>query len=1098
MGRYLLLLVTIIILPFGTKGQSVATDFGKNRIQFHDDFDHWDMYETENFVTYWYGKGREIAHTVVQMAELDNPSIQNVLEHKMNDKIELIVYLDLTDMKQSNLGIEEQFVSQGGITKVVENKVFLYFNGDHNDLRKSLREGIASVYINSMLHGNNLQEIVQNAVLLNLPDWFQAGLVSYMGEEWNPEIESHLKDYFTHPKKKKKDFVRLAKNDPRLAGHSMWNFLANYYGRASISNLLYLTRINRSLENGLLYVLGIDSKELAGQWQDYYEKKFLLQNEPVSEFSHDLELTKPKENIPIGIMRFSPDGHKLAYSLNDHGRVRVFIYDMLTHKKEVLFRYGVRNFEQEADLNYPLLAWEQDGSELSVLYERRDVINLMTFDFTSDNTITDKLSPEYQRVYDMDYWASDTLAFAASTDGFSDLYLYAPVTRESARITEDFFDDLDASVVRFNDQRYILFSSNRTDELLRKQGLDSILPIGPFDLFLLDHQGTNNTLRRLTYSSTSSERQARIAGPDELICLTDLNGRWQRLKVSRLMEDPPLSTIIAQYDRDILRHEFVPSSPVVIDWFQKWNQPFVQITPIDSGAVHYGLSDDELPVMIVSPEQNGAPIDDSRIEEIADPRYNFQTPFPEPPNPAPTTTHGIDQVIEIPLPVVADRDIVEADWLNPSSKNAFDYNPADLVPFDRPRIIAARLKFKLDYFNTTMDNDLLFGGLDSYAGTKREFEPSPLGLLVKSSVKDLLEDYIITGGARFPTTFNGSEYFLVFDNRKRRIDKQYAIYRKSVIEQDPSENNPTHRNQYVSFLGMMKLSYPFDVYNSLRLSGTLRNDREISLATDRGTLDRKTNDAQRFGLKLEWIFDNTRMLDINNLRGTRAKAWTEVVKRFDLNLFEAGPKLQFNNGFMTVLGFDARHYISLDRRTLFALRGTGATSFGSERILYYLGGVENWLFPSFDQGVSVPEGKNFAYTSLAANMRGFKYNARNGTSVVLTNAELRIPVLQYLSRQKIRSSFLRNIQVVGFVDAGTAWHGKDPFGPDNPLNTVVLTNPPTVEVIVNYYRNPLIVGYGAGLRTMLFGYLLKVDYGWNWETKTNRKPLLHFSMGTDF
>lgn len=123
------------------------------------------MYETENFVTYWYGKGREIAHTVVQMAELDNPSIQNVLEHKMNDKIELIVYLDLTDMKQSNLGIGEQFQSQGGITKVVENKVFLYFNGDHNALRKSLREGIASVYINSMLHGNNLQEIVQNAVL---------------------------------------------------------------------------------------------------------------------------------------------------------------------------------------------------------------------------------------------------------------------------------------------------------------------------------------------------------------------------------------------------------------------------------------------------------------------------------------------------------------------------------------------------------------------------------------------------------------------------------------------------------------------------------------------------------------------------------------------------------------------------------------------------------------------------------------------------------------------------------------------------------------------------------------------------------------------
>src|SRR5688572_5394037 len=631
MVRLFLPVLTAILLPLCIAGQNVSTEFGKNRIQYHDDFDTWNMYETENFVTYWYGKGREIAHTVVQMAELDNPSIQNILEHKMNDKIELIVYLDLTDMKQSNLGIEEKFVSQGDITKVVENKVFLYFNGDHNDLRKSLREGIASVYINSMLHGSNLQEIVQNAVLLNLPDWFQEGLVSYMGTEWSPELESRLKDYFTHPKKNKKDFVRLSKNDPRLAGHSMWNFLANYYGRASISNLLYLTRINRSLENGLLYVLGIDSKELARQWQEYYEKKFLLQNEPASGFTHDLELTKQKQNIPIGQMRFSPDASKLAYSLNDHGRVRVYLYDMQSHEKEVLFRYGVRNFEQEADLNYPLIAWEQDGSELSILYERRDVINLMTFEWNTGDIFTDKLSPEYHRVYSMDYWAADTLAFAASTDGYSDLYLFAPVSRQSIRLTEDFYDDLDASVVHIQDSRYILFSSNRTNIALKKMELDSILPIGAFDLFLLDHAVEGNSLRQLTYTTTSSERQARIAGPDELISLTDKDGRSQRLKVSRLLEDPPLSNVIARYDRDILQHEYVPASNVVIDWLQKWNLPFVQTSPVDSGSVYYGTASEVNPIVLIAPEKNDALIDGVKDEEVADPRYYFQTPFPEPP-----------------------------------------------------------------------------------------------------------------------------------------------------------------------------------------------------------------------------------------------------------------------------------------------------------------------------------------------------------------------------------------------------------------------------------------------------------------------------------
>jgi Tol biopolymer transport system component len=99
----------------------------------------------------------------------------------------------------------------------------------------------------------------------------------------------------------------------------------------------------------------------------------------------------------------------------------------------------------ETDLNYPIIAWQPDGSELSFLFERKDVISLMKIDFENEQTLTDKLSPEYQRVYDMDYWSADTLMFSASTDGLSDLYMYAPITRQTTRITDDFYDDLDAS-----------------------------------------------------------------------------------------------------------------------------------------------------------------------------------------------------------------------------------------------------------------------------------------------------------------------------------------------------------------------------------------------------------------------------------------------------------------------------------------------------------------------------------------------------------------------------------------------------------------------------------------------------------------------------
>jgi hypothetical protein len=986
-----------------------------------------------------------------------------------------------------------------------------------------LREGIAQVYIQSLLHGSNLQEVVQNAVLLNLPEWFQEGLLSYIGQEWNPDFETELRDYFTQPKKKRQDFARLARLNPRLAGHSMWYYIARTYGRTSISNILYLTRINRSLETGLLYVLGVDSKQLSMQWEDFYRAQFFGGTKAAPELRHDVKLVNPRKEFFPARMRYSPDGRRIAYTVNDHGRTRLIVYDPTTEKKDVLMRFGVRNYEQQPDFNYPAFAWSPDGRYLAVLSERRDVIIQNLYDTETGEVFRDELSPEYQRVYSMDFWSADTLVLNGTVDGYSDLFLYDPVTRQSVQMTHDFYDDLDATVTTLDGERVVLFSSNRPDETMKKMELDSILPIGQFDLFALKWSGTKGALRQLTFTGEYSERDARMAGPDELICRADVNGRWQRMLVSQLSEDPPLGTLQTRYDRAILGHEYVPGAANIIEVFERYDKPIVQLTPYgkEEASVPVEKIDDKPLDIVVETTETRPGVTPSDTGQI-DPRFLFQTPFPppaekpvtvvttEPPAPRqPAQPTQPTQPIQPIQPVEPEKPIapaqeplppdVPSDWQGVGSqRQGLGYDPSKLVPFHAPRIVAARLRFKAENFNVTLDNSLLFGGLDSYAGEKREFEPQPLGILAKTTIKDLLEDYVITGGVRFPTTFNGSEYFLVLDNRKRRIDKQYAIYRKSVTETDPTGRDPLIRNQFVSVLGTARFAYPFDNFNSIRLSATLRNDRAIALATETSSLDQKTDDAQRFGLKAEWVYDNSRSLDINVRTGTRLKTWAEVVKRFDLNLFEEGKKFQFNEGFMTVLGVDARHYVSPDQRTVFAARFTAATTLGSERILYYLGGVENWLFSQYDQGSAVPTDLNFAYTTLAANMRGFKYNARNGSSVALVNTEVRVPFMQYLSRQKIRSSFLRNMQVVGFFDIGTAWHGADPFSPENPLNTVVLTNPPTVSVTVNYYRNPLVMGYGAGVRTLLFGYILKLDYAWGLETRSSNKPILHFSMGADF
>ena len=64
------------------------------------------------------------------------------------------------------------------------------------------------------------------------------------------------------------------------------------------------------------------------------------------------------------------------------------------------------------------------------------------------------------------------------------------------------------------------------------------------------------------------------------------------------------------------------------------------------------------------------------------------------------------------------------------------------------------------------------------------------------------------------------------------------------------------------------------------------------------------------------------------------KIFAEAVKRFDLDISQ-GLSFSFNEGFMGIVGVDARHYQRvLFKHSVFAARFAGATSFGTEQMLY--------------------------------------------------------------------------------------------------------------------------------------------------------------------
>ncbi|MDX1407883.1 MAG: hypothetical protein R3330_07110, partial [Saprospiraceae bacterium] len=330
------------------------------------------------------------------------------------------------------------------------------------------------------------------------------------------------------------------------------------------------------------------------------------------------------------------------------------------------------------------------------------------------------------------------------------------------------------------------------------------------------------------------------------------------------------------------------------------------------------------PLAPAAEDQEPANMDE---RDIVDERYLFQADFKRP--------------AQLPGADSTDQDVTESVDTVPSAipepslnfleteraQRPSTYDPRDVVRINYARAIAHRLKFKLDFVNTTMDNSLLFSTLDTYAGTKRQYDNPPLGILLKANIKDLFEDYVIEGGARYPTSFNGSEYFLYLDDKKNRIDKRYAFYRKTTIESRDAGAFGADREQFVTVIGQYRMSYPVDVYTSVRATATIRNDRLIQLSTDASNINIPIDDQQRVGLQLAYVYDNTLEIDMNFRHGSRYKVWAEIVKKFDLNLFEGGEKLTFNKGFMTVLGIDARHYQRLDKHSIFAARFFASTSF---------------------------------------------------------------------------------------------------------------------------------------------------------------------------
>jgi len=243
MDKFFRIFFALLVISSTVSAQVSSVEFGKNRVQYKKFT--WRYYQTRNFNTYFSSGGLALGKFVAQVAEEELPSLEEFVEYGLQRRANIVVYNSFTDMKQSNIGIGIEWQNTGGVTKLVNNKVVVYHNGNLNDMRRQIRQGIAKILVDNLLFGDDLGEFAGNQALLDLPKWLTDGYVEYIAEPWNIDKDDALKNVILSGDYN--NFYQFAFDEPLLAGHAFWYYIARKYKPQNVTYFLYLARLYKNL-----------------------------------------------------------------------------------------------------------------------------------------------------------------------------------------------------------------------------------------------------------------------------------------------------------------------------------------------------------------------------------------------------------------------------------------------------------------------------------------------------------------------------------------------------------------------------------------------------------------------------------------------------------------------------------------------------------------------------------------------------------------------------------------------------------------------------------------------------------------------------------
>ena len=1084
--------ILLVGLWLGTLGVAAAQNypslerFGKNRIQYRN-FD-WKIIRTANFEIYHYQDGAQLANLTAQYAESEFDRITELLGYTPYNRVKIFLFNSPQELAQSNIGLN----TQGGLSSreldLSKSRIELAFTGDQVSFRRQIVRDVAMLFVYDMLYGGSLKDALQNSLLLTLPDWFMPGIAAYIADGNSLELDDYMRDVaLTHPVKKPSV---LAGAEAERVGQSIWNYIVQRYGRDNVSNILNLTRIIRNEQRSISSTLGVPYSRFLREWNEYYAGMANTIGQAYRSGGDDFQLkvSGDEGSMALRSLKLSKDKQYIAYSTVRDGKFSVEVVNTATRKKTTVLTGGYRLDGQPVRTSTPLLAWQRDNQLIVLTNEGGQ--NLM-YQFAS---FEKKPKRQFRRVVNglsqiVSVDASDdggSLILSADRQGQNDLFLYSINRGSYQQITNDLYDDMNPQFVG-RTARQIVFSSNRTDDTL---GVTKGTYRDIRDrMNLFSHEGSarDRSLTRLT-DSLINATQPIPAGEQLVYFLNDEAGIRNLYRLNTESGSIGQLTTLAE---SIRLYDINPESGAFV------------YSSLKNGQEYIGFRSklDLTQSTSAVPTPRGASLRSAAARQAA--IRAAQTPIAV----RRDTLARTDTARATTAPAAV---TVGPGWLalGPGEVDTDNYQfDADVLKAvearqrrsaTAPVAAQAPLPRSRRRENITIRGPFPYKGIFGINDATSSWRIDPVrgfGYSQDVTLTDLLENHVLRAGLFITTTLRNSDLFAEYTNLKHRVDFGARVDRQTLFVDAAGLTQKYRYNRFG-----VSASYPISVTTRFTVSPFYAITRLIDL-TSFSEADRTSDFA---GLRAEVVFDNAKSSGMNQLVGTKAKL------RFE----EYAGLRSADEGFRRIT-LDLRHYQRLHRDLVLATRLSISQSGGPSPKQSTLGGMDNWigspgaikeqiaanplLIPNQIPNQIPYDYRNIFFTDFAAPLRGFRQGKLTGTSHMLFNAELRLPLVRYLYRGNVTSNFLRNLQLVAFTDIGTAWAGKGPFSQQNSLNTEVVGGPPIpFRATVTNFKNPFLIGYGAGVRTVLFGYFAKFDYGWGLENKVVSKPIAYLTLGYDF